>query len=289
MCRSVSSRLSRTPQVCSGSTNSSRPWRARQLWLTDAYYGGTAPYVNALRAAARDGVDVRLLVPGASDIPLVRLFSRAGYRPLLEGGIRVYEWNGSMIHAKTAVADGRWARVGSTNLNVASWLGNRELDVIVEHEPFAREMEEMFLRDLEMRPRSCCSATGFARQGALPRIFGDEWREQRWPRYGRSGASRQHGRGGYYQHARARGGRVEHRADRRDGSRRVAALAFKYPRAIAYPIGVFAAWVAAAILYRGIELYRNRRRTVNATPNRNRAHDTRSVSTVEPNPRTPSK
>jgi hypothetical protein len=60
----------------------------------------------------------------------------------------VFEWNGSMIHAKTAVADGRWARVGSTNLNIASWLGNRELDVIVEHESFAREMEEMFLHDL---------------------------------------------------------------------------------------------------------------------------------------------
>jgi cardiolipin synthase len=87
-------------------------------------------------------------VPGASDIPLIRPFSRAGYRPLLEAGVRVFEWNGSMIHAKTAVADGRWSRVGSTNLNIASWLGNRELDVIVEHEPFAREMEDMFLHDL---------------------------------------------------------------------------------------------------------------------------------------------
>jgi hypothetical protein len=114
-----------------------------------AYYGGTAPYVEALRAAARDGVDVRLLVPGASDIPVIQPFSRAGYRPLLEGGVRVYEWNGSMMHAKTAVADARWARVGSTNLNIASWLGNRELDVIIEHESFARQMEEMFLRDLD--------------------------------------------------------------------------------------------------------------------------------------------
>src|SRR5438552_4411028 len=123
---------------------------ARQrVWLTDAYYAGTVAYVQALRAAARDGVDVRLLVPNATDIPIIRLFSRAGYRPLLEAGVRVFEWNGTMVHAKTAVADSRWARVGSTNLNVASWLGNRELDVIVEHEPFAREMEEMFLRDLE--------------------------------------------------------------------------------------------------------------------------------------------
>ena len=103
---------------------------ARQtLWMTDAYFVGDAPYVQALRAAARDGVDVRLLVPGASDIPLCEPLSRAGYRPLLEAGVRVFEWNGSMLHAKTAVADGRWARVGSTNLNIASWIGNWELDV----------------------------------------------------------------------------------------------------------------------------------------------------------------
>ena len=122
---------------------------ARQtLWLTDAYFVGTTSYVQALRAAAMDGVDVRLLVPGSSDIPLLVPLSRAGYRPLLEAGVRVFEWNGSMLHAKTAVADGRWARVGSTNLNVASWIGNWELDVAVEDEAFAQAMQEMYLDDL---------------------------------------------------------------------------------------------------------------------------------------------
>lgn len=122
---------------------------ARQrIWLTDAYYAGATPYVRALIAAARDGVDVRLLVPNATDIPLIRLFSRAEYRPLLESGVRVFEWNGTMIHAKTAVADGRWARVGSTNLNIASWMANCELDAVIEDETFAKEMEEMYLRDL---------------------------------------------------------------------------------------------------------------------------------------------
>src|SRR4029077_1526146 len=114
----------------------------------DAYYAGTTPYVQALRAAAQDGVDVRLMVPGASDIPLIRPFSRAGYRPLLEAGVRVFEWNGSMLHAKTAVADARWARVGSTNLNMASWIGKRELDVIVEDEPFAEHLQAMYVDDL---------------------------------------------------------------------------------------------------------------------------------------------
>ena len=122
----------------------------RTLWLTDAYFAGTSRYVEALRSAAQDGVDVRLLVPGAgSDIPMMRAVSRAGYRALLEGGIRVFEWNGSMLHAKTAVADARWARVGSTNLNLASWIGNRELDVVVENEAFGQRMEEMFQADLE--------------------------------------------------------------------------------------------------------------------------------------------
>jgi cardiolipin synthase len=122
---------------------------ARQtLWLTDAYFVGTTSYVQALRSAAMDGVDVRLLVPGSSDIPILVPLSRAGYRPLLEAGVRVFEWNGSMLHAKTAVADGRWARVGSSNLNVASWLGNWELDVAVEDEAFAHTMQEMYLDDL---------------------------------------------------------------------------------------------------------------------------------------------
>jgi cardiolipin synthase A/B len=121
---------------------------SERLWLTDAYYAGTTAYVQALRAAAHDGVDVRLLVPNATDIPILKPLSRAGYRPLLEAGVRVFEWNGTMLHAKTAVADGHWARVGSSNLNVASWLGNCELDAVVEDESFAQRMEEIYLEDL---------------------------------------------------------------------------------------------------------------------------------------------
>lgn len=123
---------------------------ARQrLWLTDAYFVGTWAYLDALGSAARAGVDVRLLVPSGSDIELVAMLSRTQYRPLLEAGVRVFEWRGPMIHAKTAVVDARWARVGSTNLNLASWLGNWELDVCVEDAGFAREMEESFLDDLD--------------------------------------------------------------------------------------------------------------------------------------------
>lgn len=120
----------------------------RTLWLTDAYFVATTSYMQALAEAARDGVDVRILVPGTSDVPMLQPIVRAGYRPLIENGIRVFEWNGTMLHAKTAVSDGRWSRVGSTNLNLSSWATNWELDVVVEDADFAASMEAMYLQDL---------------------------------------------------------------------------------------------------------------------------------------------
>ncbi|MBI3146688.1 MAG: cardiolipin synthase B [Pseudogulbenkiania sp.] len=120
----------------------------RSLWLTDAYFMGTSTYLTALQNAAKDGVDVRLLVPRSSDIGWIATVSRTLYRPLLEAGVRVFEWDGPMIHAKTAVADGRWARIGSSNLNLSSWLANREIDVAVEDEGIAGRLADKFLDDL---------------------------------------------------------------------------------------------------------------------------------------------
>lgn len=119
------------------------------LWLTDAYFVGTTNYVRALTGAAEAGVDVRLLVPGSNDWPVVGALSRAGYRSLLEAGVRVFEWNGPMLHAKTAVADGCWSRIGSSNSNLASWTSNRELDVTIQDPGFAGRMMAMFEEDLE--------------------------------------------------------------------------------------------------------------------------------------------
>jgi cardiolipin synthase len=121
----------------------------RSIWLSDAYFVGTTAYVQTLRAAAQAGVDVRLLIPGANDVPVMRSLSRAGLRPLLEAGIRVFEWNGPMMHAKTSVVDGYRTRIGSTNLNLTSWLGNWELDVLVEDKRLAGQMEEAFIDDLK--------------------------------------------------------------------------------------------------------------------------------------------
>lgn len=120
----------------------------RRLWITDPYFVAPPAMTEALAAAARDGVDVRVIVPAYNNWPVVGGMSRAGYRPLLEAGVRLFEWEGPMIHAKTAVADGVWARVGSSNMNLASLLGNWELDVAILDRHFAGEMEQLFLRDM---------------------------------------------------------------------------------------------------------------------------------------------
>ena len=120
----------------------------KRLWMTDPYFVLPPAMMEALASTARDGVDVRVLVPAYNNWPIVGGMSRAGYRPLLEAGVRLFEWEGPMIHAKTAVADGTWARVGSTNMNLASLLGNWEIDVAVTDRIFAAEMEELFLADL---------------------------------------------------------------------------------------------------------------------------------------------
>jgi phosphatidylserine/phosphatidylglycerophosphate/cardiolipin synthase-like enzyme len=122
---------------------------ARQrLWITDAYFIGTGPYLEALRRAAHDAVDVRLLLPKSSDVSWTVPISRSLYRPLLEAGVRIFEWNGTMMHAKTAVADSRWGRIGSTNLNLNSWIGNWEMDVASEDDTVARTLEAHFEEDM---------------------------------------------------------------------------------------------------------------------------------------------
>jgi len=226
---------------------------SRRLWLTDAYYGGAGSYVQALRSAARDGVDVRLLVPGATDLPLVRPVSRAGYRPLLEAGVRVFEWNGSMIHAKTAVADGRWARVGSTNLNVASWIGNRELDVIVEDERFGAAMEATFLDDLKNATEVVLGANRVQAASGATRPAS---------KAGGSGGRAMAGalRVGSTVAATISNTRVLEPVERIiaiEGGlvlALVAWLAYFFPRGFAYPFAIFVAWLAAAVLLRGLTL-----------------------------------
>ncbi len=144
-------------RVVCGVPGQARMYRAAQLlagvaterlWITDAYLVPPAPLFAALTDAARSGVDVRLLVPGTSDILLVRTATRSGYRELLHAGVRIFEWSGAMLHAKTLVADRRWARVGSSNLNASSLLTNYEIDVLAECAELTRILTDQFRHDL---------------------------------------------------------------------------------------------------------------------------------------------
>jgi cardiolipin synthase len=121
---------------------------AERLWITDAYLLPPQPMLAALIAAARDGLDVRLLVPGRSDIPPLTALSRVGYRELLKAGARIFEWRGPMLHAKTVIVDDRWFKVGSSNLNTSSLRNNYELDLLVEDAGVAGDAVQQFRADL---------------------------------------------------------------------------------------------------------------------------------------------
>jgi len=118
-----------------------------RLWITDAYLVAPRSLFQALLDAAHAGVDVRLLVPGASDVPVARNLTRIGYRALLRAGVRIFEWDGPMLHAKTIVADGAWCRVGSSNLNSSSLVGNYELDLLLHDAALGARLEAQFRRD----------------------------------------------------------------------------------------------------------------------------------------------
>jgi len=121
---------------------------AHRVWITEAYLVAPTPIMAGLIAAARDGVDVRLLLPGKSDIPALRAFTRVGYRELLQAGARIWEWRGPMLHAKTVLADQGWLKVGSSNLNPSSLLANYELDLLADDPDLAEEAAHQFRRDL---------------------------------------------------------------------------------------------------------------------------------------------
>ena len=229
------------------------------LWLTDAYFVGTTAYVQALIDAARDGVDVRLLVPGASDVAIAKALSRAGYRPLLEAGVRVFEWNGPMLHAKTAVADGRWGRIGSSNLNIASWAGNWELDVAVEDADFAAEMERMFELDLEGATEIVLFPEGKV-HAAVPRIRSGRPRRGSPGRLAAGAAGFGSAVGAAITNHRALGP-AEAKVMAAGGIilLAVAVAAMVAPRLLTVPIAILAAWVATTLLIRAARLGAARR------------------------------
>ena len=119
------------------------------IFITNAYFIPDARIFRALVRAAERGVSVELLLPGKSDLPFVKYASRYLYKRYLRKGIRIFEYSQNILHAKTAVIDGVWSTVGSSNLDRRSFRKNLEMNVAVLDQDFGESMEVLFARDLD--------------------------------------------------------------------------------------------------------------------------------------------
>jgi cardiolipin synthase len=227
----------------------------RRLWIADAYFLTVPRLTQALTAAARDGVDVRLLLPATNDLPIVGALSRASYRPFLRAGVRIWEYGGPMMHAKATVADGWWSRVGSTNLNITGLWTNWEIDIAVEDKRCAAAMEAVFEADLadarEVRLASAVRRT-YVRPARL--ISAQERHIQRRSPEGSSRALAAVTRAGIgaFQSSGMLLSRYERRAQLVIGGGLVGfgLLAARYPRVVAWPLAVAAGGFGASLLQR---------------------------------------
>lgn len=137
-----------------------------EIFLTNAYFVPDAKLLAALKEAAQRGVDVRLLLPEKTDSLLVFYASRSYYEELLSAGVKIYEREDALLHAKTAVIDGVWSTIGSTNLDWRSFTSNQEINAVILGQDFGTKMRLMFEKDLESskditlemwRTRSICA------------------------------------------------------------------------------------------------------------------------------------
>jgi cardiolipin synthase A/B len=120
-----------------------------QVYLTNAYFVPDPQMLTALKDAVARGVDVRLLLPGKSDSALVTYASHSFYDELLSAGVKIYERQDALLHAKTAVIDGVWSTIGSTNLDWRSFVTNQEINAVVLSPGFGAQMLKMFNDDLQ--------------------------------------------------------------------------------------------------------------------------------------------
>ena len=139
------------------------------LDLTAAYFAPRPAFVEALVDAAERGAAVRILVPGPHiDKGFVRLAGRAAYEELLDAGVRIWEYQPTMLHAKTMVVDGAWSSVGSVNFDNRSFQLHDEATLCVQSERFAAQLTEQFERDLEVSDEM--RRGRFARRPAIHRV-----------------------------------------------------------------------------------------------------------------------
>lgn len=119
----------------------------KRIFIANSYFVPDGRVLRALTRAARRGVDVRIIVPGQSDVDIVRHASRAVWGRLLRAGVRIFEWDESVLHAKSAVIDGTWSTTGTFNFDYWSLQVNLEVNVSVLDARFASTLEASFLDD----------------------------------------------------------------------------------------------------------------------------------------------
>lgn len=120
-----------------------------QIYITNAYFIPDRQMMEALEEAAERGVDVRLLLPSKTDSSLVSYASRSYYDELLEAGVKIYERQDALLHAKTAMIDGVWSTVGSTNMDWRSFLNNQEINAVILGPNFANRLQALYEKDLQ--------------------------------------------------------------------------------------------------------------------------------------------
>jgi len=148
----------------------------RRVWITNGYFVPDDGMLQGLIGAARRGVDVRLVLPGFSDFWAPFHAGRSHYAALLAAGVRILERHDALLHAKTAVIDGVWSSIGSTNLDWRSFVHNYEVDLLLLDPAFGREMEQMFHRDEKIARQ--VDPAEWARRGLVDRML--EWFARRW-------------------------------------------------------------------------------------------------------------
>jgi len=120
-----------------------------RVFLTNAYFVPDPQLLAALKEAVQRGADVRLLLPGRTDSAMVFYASRSFYDELLSAGVKIYERQDALLHAKTALVDGVWSTIGSTNLDWRSFVNNHEINAVILGQDFGEQMQVMFEKDLE--------------------------------------------------------------------------------------------------------------------------------------------
>jgi cardiolipin synthase len=121
----------------------------KRVWIKNSYFVPDLMVTRALKRAAGSGVDVRVMLPAHSDVEIVRYASRAMWSSLMRAGVRIFEWQPTILHSKSAVIDGHWSTVGTFNLDYLSLRSNLEVNVSVRDEAFGALMEARFVKDLE--------------------------------------------------------------------------------------------------------------------------------------------